>query len=897
MTSTNLTQAEATQRAELISAVHYSIDLDVQAAADSTTTTFGSSTSIRFTSRAGSTFLDAQFPQVDRVLLDGVDITPSSFDATAGIPLPNLTAGSHEVIVEGRGAYSTTGEGLHRFFDPADGRVYMYTQFETSDAKRVFACFDQPDIKATYELRILTPAEFSVISNSSVAHQPAPNSTAGEGNLSHKLSVDYPLSTYLIALCIGPWYCVHNQWTGTITPHPETNEAATAQARQRGPLITEGTMQVPLGLYCRQSLAEYLDPEELFTITQQGFDYYAQHFGIGYPFGKYDQVFCPEYNMGAMENAGCVTIRDEYIFRSAASHYQYERRAETILHELAHMWFGDLVTMQWWDDLWLNESFATWSAAMSQAGATRYTTAWVTFANKEKAWAYAQDQLSSTHPVFSDAQDIATVSSNFDGITYAKGASVLKQLAAYVGSEAFFAGIRAHFAAHAWANATFDDLLSALEKSSGRDLSGWADQWLKTTGINTLAAEFSTNSSGYYDAFTLTQQGAQPGAGETRTHRVGVGIYAKDGSGQVQRTAHVEVDITGESTHIPELVGVRAGELVVVNDDDLTYALSELDPDSLHTAQRSMNAIADPMARSLLWSATWQMTRSARMRTRDFIPLVALGIPAETELAVLEQLLAQARMAVDNYADPQWAEDKGWAMLHSSFLKGMSSTTGSAQLAFARGFAGLVHVEQTASILRILLGETSQSSEDIAPGLRVDQDLRWQLIIALAAAQRVSGESEQHVEARILAEERKDSSSAGAMFALQARAALPNAGTKEKVWEELITKAPTLTNLHLRATIAGFTHSGHADLLAHYGLLYAAEAVSLWNSLTPEMALRTLSSLYPTWDHSAATHAAITQLIDLPTTPAGLRRTLKEGRDATDRARRARAFDAASQPL
>ena len=906
MTSTNLTRVEAAERFDLISNVHYDITLDLTAGADMAHKTFGSATTIRFTSQAGSTFIDLRAPEVLSVVLDGTEITASavpmndsaSYDATQGILLQDLAAGDHELVVTANAAYSTTGEGLHRFEDPADGEVYMYTQFETADAKRVFACFDQPDIKATYDVSVTTPENWTVVTNNSVVEAAG----AMAGQKTYTSSVDYQLSTYLVAFCVGPWFEVRDQWTGTIKEHPETTATTAAEALTRGAVITTGEMTVPLGLYCRQSLAEYMDSEELFEVTKQGFDYYAEHFGVGYPFYKYDQIFCPEYNMGAMENAGCVTIRDEYIFRSAASHYQYERRADTILHELAHMWFGDLVTMKWWDDLWLNESFATWSAAMSQAGATKYDTAWVTFANKEKAWAYGQDQLSSTHPVFSDASDIVTVDANFDGITYAKGASVLKQLAAYVGLEEFFAGIRAHFAAHAWSNATFDDLLGALERSSGRDLSGWADQWLKTTGINTLAPEFEVAEDGTYSSFAVTQSGAQPGADETRTHRIAVGVYAVDEStGAVERTARAELDIEGARTEVTELVGAQAGDLVLVNDDDLAYAFIGLDEQSLATATEKIDKITDPMPRSLIWSAAWQMTRNAQMRARDFVALVARGAAAETELAVLEQLLLQSKAAVGSYADEDWAKAEGWEQLRTALLEGLGSTSGQAQLAFARAYAGAKHSAESAQVLRVLLGEEAaaaagtaaegKSAAEIAPGLDIDQDLRWALIIALTGAARATGETEGQVENRIKNEESQDSSSAGAMFAIQARAALPTEETKARVWNDLTVKGPELSNLYLRHAMAGFTHVGHGDLLEPYGAKYVDVAPSLWNALSPEMALRTLEGIYPDWDHTEATDSAVSALVDGADTPAGLRRTLKEGRDRVARAKAAQAFD------
>ncbi|MDN6258976.1 MAG: aminopeptidase N [Corynebacterium sp.] len=653
MSSTNLTRSEAAERSDLITDVHYAIDLDLTEGGDMDHKTFSSVTTVTFTATtAGSTFIDLRADEVTTVDLDGADILPLAlpgdgegrYDEARGLQLTDLTAGRHELTIVAESLYSTTGEGLHRFLDPADGEVYMYTQFEAADAKRVFACFDQPDIKATYEVTVHTPTTWTVVTNNSVET----TTTGGEktGETSHRAVVDYPLSTYLIAFCVGPWYHVTDSWTGSLTPTAEV--AGVTDTR----LVPEGEITVPLGLFVRQSLAEYLDADVLFDVTKSGFDYYAANFGVAYPFHKYDQIFCPEYNMGAMENAGCVTIRDEYVFRSAASHYEYERRADTILHELAHMWFGDLVTMRWWDDLWLNESFATWSSAMAQTHATSYDTAWVTFANKEKSWAYAQDQLPSTHPVFSGANDLVEVDANFDGITYAKGASLLKQLAAYVGLEPFFAGIRAHFVNHAFGNATFDDLLGALEKASGRDLSDWADQWLKTTGINTLGTETEV-TDGTYSSFAVTQSGAAPGDGETRTHRLAVGLYDLQDEGDAASVVlrrRVETDVAGASTDVPELVGEKKADLVLVNDDDLAYGFLALDEDSLATAVEHIAGIADPMARSLIWSAAWQMTRNAQMRARDFVALVVRGAWAETQLGVLEQILAQAIGAVENYA-------------------------------------------------------------------------------------------------------------------------------------------------------------------------------------------------------------------------------------------------------
>ncbi|WP_293952638.1 aminopeptidase N, partial [uncultured Corynebacterium sp.] len=757
MTSINLTRAEATERSRILSVEHYSISLDLNAGDE----IFTSTTLINFTVRdAGDTFIDLRADSVDEVHLDNEDIISTAltlnedgYDETHGIALKGLTPGAHTLRVSATIPYSRTGEGLHRMVDPADNEVYLYSQFETADAKRVYACFDQPDLKSTYDFSILTPKGWKIISN---AEQEV--STQHPDYDTHISRVDYPISTYLIAICAGRYHEVRDTWTGELTHHAETPAGQPTQ------------LSVPLGLFCRRSLAPHLDAERLFTETKQGFDWYHRNFGMAYPFGKYDQIFVPEFNAGAMENAGAVTIRDEYVFASKATRYRYERRAETILHELAHMWFGDLVTMQWWDDLWLNESFATWSAVISQAEETEYDTAWVTFANVEKSWAYQQDQLPSTHPVFSDSHDIETVEQNFDGITYAKGASVLKQLQAYVGREEFLAGVRRHFANHAWGNATFDDLLSALEQASGRDLSAWADQWLKTTGINTLSAEFEVED-GRYASFNVTQAGAAPGAGELRTHRIAVGLY-KLVDDKLTRFHRVELDIDGASTAVPELIGVDQADVVLVNDDDLTYALLDLDQGSLDFVINHIDKFVDPMPRTLAWSAAWEMTRSGQMKARDFIALVARGASAETEIAVLERILAQAVSALKNYADPAWVTAEGESVVAKLLLDGVrhAGDNTDTQLAFIQALAKTALDEDAVSFFRGLLDGSEA-------GIEVDSDLRWWALTALIAHGAV-----EDPDAAIAEELTRDRSSASNLSALRARAAVNTAENKASIY-------------------------------------------------------------------------------------------------------------------
>ncbi|HTF48926.1 MAG TPA: aminopeptidase N, partial [Pseudonocardia sp.] len=510
MAAPNLTRTAAEQRAALmsptdanaVSAIQYAIELDLtDGAGRPGTSTFTSTTTVRFdcAQPGASSWIDIVAAGVHSAVLNGTELDVSGYREEDGIALPNLAA-HNELTVRADGRYMNTGEGLHRFVDPVDDAVYLYSQFETADAKRMFACFDQPDLKGRYQLTVTAAPDWKVISNAVIED----SSPAPSGAVTHRFATSDIISTYLVALIAGPYQSWHDTHDG-----------------------------IPLGIYCRASLAKHMDADRLFTETKQGFDFYHANFGVRYPFGKYDQLFVPEFNAGAMENAGAVTFLEDYVFRSRVTKYLYERRAETVLHEMAHMWFGDLVTMRWWDDLWLNESFATWASVICQASATEYTGSWVTFANVEKAWAYRQDQLPSTHPVAADIPDLAAVEVNFDGITYAKGASVLKQLVAYVGLEPFLAGLRSYFEAHAWRNATFDDLLGALEKSSGRDLSDWGAQWLRTTGLNLLRPDFTVDASGAFESFAVRQGGARPGAGELRTHRLAVGIYddAPDGSG------------------------------------------------------------------------------------------------------------------------------------------------------------------------------------------------------------------------------------------------------------------------------------------------------------------------------------------------------------------------------
>ncbi|WP_216913487.1 aminopeptidase N [Nocardia noduli] len=858
MSAPNLTREQAIERAATVQVENYRIELDLtDGSGKPGEQTFSSRTTVTFTATPGaSTFIDIVARQVRGAVLNGDPVDVSGYDESTGLTLTGL-AERNELVVEADCEYSHTGEGLHRFIDPTDDAVYLYSQFETADAKRMFACFDQPDLKATFDISVTAAPDWKVISNGATVQ----TTTAEPGR--HRFRTTPRLSTYLVALIAGPYA----EWTDVYTDDHGT---------------------IPLGIYCRASLAGHMDAERLFTETKQGFGFYHANFGVPYAFGKYDQLFVPEFNAGAMENAGAVTFLEDYVFRSKVTRASYERRAETVLHEMAHMWFGDLVTMKWWDDLWLNESFATFASVLCQSEATEYTNAWTTFANVEKSWAYRQDQLPSTHPIAADIPDLAAVEVNFDGITYAKGASVLKQLVAYVGLEPFLAGLRAYFADHAYGNATFDDLLAALEKSSGRDLSTWGAQWLKTTGLNILRPDFDVDADGRFTRFSVVQEGAHPGAGEQRVHRLAIGVYGER-DGKLVRTNRVELDLeAAEHTDVPELVGVERGQFVLVNDDDLTYCSVRLDPDSLDVVLHRIHEIVEPLPRTLAWSAAWEMTRQAEMRARDFVALVQRGVGAESEIGVVQRLLMQANTAIGSYADPGWAADKGWSEFADTLLAAARAAEPGSdhQLAFVNSLTAAKLDPRHTEVLRALL-DTDPAAAGLN-GLDIDTDLRWRIVTALAAAGDIDGDG---TETPVIDQElANDPTAAGKRQAAAAATARPIAEVKEQAWATVMGD-DAVPNITARSIVGGFAPAGQGELLESYVERYFTDVPGVWERRSSEVAQTVVIGLYPSWAISDEAVAIADKFLSGDHPPA-LRRLVSEGKAGIERSLRARAADA-----
>ncbi|MFB9235894.1 aminopeptidase N [Plantactinospora siamensis] len=850
-----LTRADAAQRAELLVVDAYQIDLDLTGPGD----TFASTTTIKFRATAGTeTFVEVKPSRLRGVRLNGADLDPAALDdnryALTGLAERNT------LTVTATMAYTNTGEGLHRTTDPADGAVYLHATSFLDDAQRIFAAFDQPDLKAPVTLRVTAPEDWLVAANGAVAARPGPGRW--------EFATTEPLATYFVSLVAGPYHERRDSHDG-----------------------------IPLGLYCRRSLAEHLDAdaEEIFTITKQCFDEFHRLFGVRYPFGKYDQVFAPGFNAGAMENPGLVVLRDEYVFRSAVTDSDRELRATTIAHEMAHMWFGDLVTMRWWDDLWLNESFAEYLGSRVTADATRFGQAWAKFAMQRKNWGYSADQRPSTHPVApAEVADAAQALVNFDGISYAKGASVLRQLVAWLGDEAFLAGLREHFAAHRFGNATLADLLGALAKSSGRDLTDWAEVWLRRSQVNTLRVETVLAGDGSYAEVAVVQT-APAEHPVLRPHRIGLGLYdPADGTdatggtgaaggagdatgGAVRLRRRLEVDLdpaaAGGRTVVPELAGAPAARLLLPNDGDLTFAKVRLDDDSAAAVPEVLPALPDPLARALLWSAATDSVRDAERPVTDLVPLIAAALPLETEVVLVEGVLQLNRPLFDRYL-PAPVRRRALDEVAAAWARALAAAGpgGSTQLASAHG---LIWATADAELL------TGWLAGDALPaGLTLDADLRWDLLQRLV----VLGAAD---EPRIAAEVERDRTASGEQRAAYCRAALPDPAAKERAWR-LLAEDTAASNRILEATASGFWQPEQVELTEPYVERYFSQLPAMTSIRTPWVAEEIAWGAFPRYAVAPRTRELAAALLARTDLTPGVRRAVVDADDDLRRALAAR---------
>ncbi|MFF2369528.1 aminopeptidase N [Agromyces sp. NPDC058110] len=855
MPAADLTRIEAEERAAVVSAVSYEVELDLTGDGE----TFASTTVVRFAASPGAaTFIEATTREVHGITLNGRAIDPAAASDGRRIVLDGLDE-VNELRVASTCAYTNTGEGLHRFVDPVDDAVYLYTEFAVAEANRVYAVFDQPDLKAAVRFTITAPSHWVVLSN---APTPTPVATTDPTTDAAVWAFETGpvISSYIVAIVAG----AYARWQGSATS-------------------TDGR-EIPLGLFTRASLAQYAEPDIMFDTVQAGLAFYEQAFGVPYPFGKYDQIFVPEYNWGAMENVGAVTFNENYLFRSRVSDARREQRAIVVLHELSHMWFGDSVTMRWWNDLWLNESFATWASTLATSRVTEFTGVWATFASDEKTYAAEQDQLPSTHPIVAPIESLADVEVNFDAITYDKGASVLKQLVAWVGLEAFQQGVGAYLRAHAGGNATLRDLLDELERASGRGLTRWSELWLETAGVNTLRAHLETGADGVITSAVIEQTAAASHP-TLRPHRLAIGCYELDESGALARTARFEIDVDGPSTSVPELIGLVRPDLLLVNDDDLTYAKVRLDDVSFGTAVDRLSDLGDPVARAVILGSAWDAVRDAEFAASDFVRLVLGSVGHETQsssrgLALTRLETALSRYLADAHRDRVAAEagDAVWALAE------LAEAGSDAQLQFVKAFTQLASSPAHADVL----GSVLDGSIRLA-GLEVDTDLRWELVIARAALVEAS---DPVVDDEIDAALALDDTAKGRRLAETARAARPDQAVKDAAWQRVFSDA-AISNDLARAIADGWRRTSSPDLLASSVEPYFAGLRQVWAERSFTMASLVVKRLFPSplvTDEVA--DAARTWLSDNATAPAPLLRLVSEQLDELERALRARARDA-----
>ena len=860
MPGQNLTRLEATDRSATVHTRSYDVTLDLTRGE----TVFGSSTTVRFTSTQGSsTFIDLIAPVVHSISLNGRALDPAEVYADSRITLTGLAA-DNELVVVADCAYMHTGEGLHRFTDPADGETYLYSQFEVPDSRRVFAVFEQPDLKASFTFTVTTPSSWTVLSNSPTPEPtPTEDSDGSGGTHTFAFAPTEPMSSYVTAIVAGPYVGA-------------TDEYVASDGRT-----------VPLGVYCRKSLVEHMDSAEILDLTKRGFAYYEDLFATPYAFTKYDQIFVPEFNAGAMENAGCVTHRDDYIFRSRPVEARVERRAVTILHELAHMWFGDMVTMTWWNDLWLNESFAEFTSTLATAEITRWDQAWTTFQTLEKSWAYNQDQLSSTHPVAAEINDLHDVEVNFDGITYAKGASVLAALVGYVGRENFFAGIQRYLAAHAYSNAELGDLLRELEAVSGRDLSSWTRLWLQEAGVTTLRLEVVTDADGVITQAAVRQEIPADSPASLRPHRVAIGSYSPTGQGadtHLERTNRIELDVDGELTQVPELVGAKRADVLVLNDDDLTYAKVRLDEESLSHGLTHIEAFAESLPRSIVLASAWDMVRDGELAASHFLKAALQALDVEEHSSVIQGLLGRITTCLSAFLPPAVRRDLAPGTADRLLELARAAQAGSdKQLQLVRAVAAHAVTGEQLDVVAGFLEGTSALE-----GLDVDQDLRWDLLTGLVAAGRFG-------EERIHAEETRDRTTTGRERAAEARAAIPTPEAKKATWRALVDDSSMPNETQVRVLRGLTSVERRPDLLVPFVSEYVEAIDSLWSSRTFHMAENLLTGLWScaTVGLDGADPAAALEgwLESHAQAPAALRRIVRENLDDTRRVARAQAAE------
>jgi aminopeptidase N len=753
----SLQHAEAIARHDLLSVDAYDVRLDLA----SDERTFASVTTIRFRSTGGPTFVDLKPERVNEIRFNGRALDADLLER-GRLPLETLE-GDNELVVDAVMPFRNDGEGLHRSVDPADGRHYVYGMSFMDAAPTIFACFDQPDLKAPYTFHVVAPEDWIVIGNAPGTDTgPGPRGSAPGRSRLWEFEQTQPLSTYFVTLVAGPYHLIRDEHDG-----------------------------IPLGLSARASIAKDLDADadELLTMTRQCFDEFHRLFGIRYPFGDYHQAFVPEFNAGAMENPGCVTLRDPLVFSSRVTRGTRIQRATTVAHEMAHQWFGNIVTPSWWDDLWLNESFAEYMGNRVTADVTEYDDAWTHNAYARRQWGLVADQRPSTHPVAGNgAVDATAALQNFDGISYAKGSSILKQLNATLGDEVFFAGVIDHFTKHRFGNATMHDLFAGWERAGAGDLSAFTSNWLRTAGPDAIVLDRAAG------VVRRTPPADHPA---DRSHTLRVATVAPGGTWEI-----APLTVTGPETSYD----VAAGTAVVLDPYEDTWALVQPDAATVAALPGLLPHTEDTLLRAGIWNAVRSAFHNAAIDPADVIDLVEAGLPVEdSDDAVTYTMPWVLAKVVPLTSDP----DVALARVHVAALaKAEASGPGSTlQLASVQA---AVSSATDAVLLRGWL-----EGRDLPDGVDVDLDLRWRILVQLASL----GETDR---AELQAALDTEPTARSRVEHTRAVASLPDADAKAWAWARF-TGAVDVPNYELEAAGVGMWRRSQRHLLEEYVDRYFAE--------------------------------------------------------------------------
>ena len=889
MNNENLSREEAAERSALISVDTYDVHVDLTNAKDPEFESYPTATTVRFSCNTpgAETFIDYIHHSIDSVKLNGVELKLDEIVDGARIRLANLKA-ENVLTIHGRSYYSRSGEGLHRYFDPSDGRVYLYTQYEPSDCRRVFPNFEQPDLKAVFNFRITAPKDWVVSSNAVLESQVTDPS---DDSVSKRVfAPTAKISTYITAILAGEYF------TATTTYKPKSK-------------VNSG--DIPLVTYCRQSLKPHFDYENIFKVTENGLDFFQDLFDYPYPYPKYEQAFVPEYNIGAMENPGLVTFTEDYIFVSGATEDDLEGRTNTICHEMAHMWFGDLVTMKWWDDLWLKESFADFMGTLGAKEANHFEDAWVTFANNRKAWAYMQDQLPTTHPIVADIPHLEAAAQNFDGITYAKGASVLKQLVAYVGFDTFIEAARVYFKRFEWGNTSLNDFLQVLNEVSGRDMQAWADAWLQTSGVSGLGTKRVYGEDGQLTDLILTQELpaqhpaelGRPHVAKLETFRLVDGKLVSTGvlslEYPAERVAEHRVELTDEQK---KLVG--EADLLMLNAEDHTYAKVALtDEDGLQAAIEGVSTLESALSRGLIWGSLWENVRDARLPVTTYVDAVVRNVSKEPSASLLGTMVNNSQVAIATFSAPTGREHL-YDALYDAFSAALAQAKPGSdeQLILLRGLISVsTNATKGEELCRdIARGAFEDTTGDIADatGIPYDQNLGWSALGALASRNLVTVDDLERAS-------KYSPSSISSNGYAYAMAALPNAERKAAAYKTIMDDK-SLSNDTLASTINGYVR-GPVELREQYYGPYFDALLGVWESRSIGMASRIVRGLYPKApyntgsteglgvDDNPSVKLAQQWLEANPEAPSALRRLVLEAQDHGRRSILAQRFNASLQ--